>query len=179
MSNLVNPYRNASGARYYSGLFYERANPVESALYTIKDYDSEYMGRVYPSLYRLYLSERDVLEYTFANKYLDGWEHWTTLCDQQWFKPLATRWRHELELIIRSEALDRLRQDAASNSRSAAMSNRLLLERGWSVEKNTKGRPSKAEIKKEANRLAQDRYDLQADAQRVAASLPTELLTKQ
>jgi hypothetical protein len=109
----------------------------------------------------------DPLEFRFANTYLDGYEHWTMLCNCTWFKPIVARWRNELELKIRSEALLRLEQDAVSGSRSSAQSNRFLLDRGWVLEKNTKGRPSKAEIKKEAQKAAQLQKDTEADLARI------------
>jgi hypothetical protein len=48
-------------------LFLEVNYNPESAVYTRKDYDHEYKGKVYPSLKRLYLQMEDVVEYEFAN----------------------------------------------------------------------------------------------------------------
>lgn len=171
----TNPFRSSGGNRYLEALFYERGLKDKSpVLYTLKDRDHEVDGRVIPSLYRLYMEANDPLEWRFANTYLEGWEHWQMLCNCSWFKPYVSRWRYELELKIRSEALIRLREDAQSESRSAARSNLVLLQRGWDVEKNTKGRPSKTEIKKAADELAETRQTLDHDYQRVMLTETTQ-----
>lgn len=143
-------FRNPAGGPWYlRGLFFETTTADKSTvIYTLKDQDHE----GFPSLYRLYLEMSDPLEYDFANTYLGGWEHWQQLTHATWFDPYITRWREELELKIRSEALIRLREDAKSSSRSAAASNRFLLEKGW-VPKEA-GRPTKKAVKEEAQRKA-------------------------
>lgn len=162
-----NPFRSTSGNRYLQGLFYEMVNADKATVvYTLKDQD--HLG--FASLYRLYMETADPLEYRFALKHLDGWEHWTMLCDCSWFKPYVERWRKELELKIRSEALVRVIDDAKSGSRSSAASNRLVLEKGWAVtadEKNTKGRPSKTDIKAEARRIATVQQEQADDLARI------------
>ncbi len=121
----------------------------------------------FPSLYRLYLEMGDVLEYNFSKTYLGGWEHWQKLQQCTWFKPYLKRWREELELKIRSEALTRLATDATSSSRSSASSNRYLLDRGWAIDKNEKGRPSKEQIKEKAKEMAEFQTQLDTDLLRI------------
>ncbi len=159
-------FRSSSGNRYLEGLFYERTGADKSTVvYTLKDQD--HLG--YPSLYRLYMEANDPLEHAFATAHLDGWEHWTMLCECAWFKPLIERWRLELELRIRSEALVRLIADAKSGSKSAHTSNRILVQRGWDTKKNTKGRPSKADVKAEAKRIAINHQEQAEDLARITA----------
>lgn len=143
-------FRNPSGGPWYlRGLFYETTLADKSTvLYTLKDQDHE----GYKSLYRLYLEMEDLLEYDFANTHLGGWEHWQQLCNTTWFEPYITRWREELELKVRTEALRTLREDAKSSSRSAAASNRFLLEKGWAPK--VPGRPTKQAVKDEAQKRA-------------------------
>src|SRR3990167_1337022 len=96
----LNPFKNASGARLTQALFYEETGADKSSvIYTLKDQDHE----GFPSLYRLYIEMEDILEYEFANKYLDNWSHWEWLTQAGWFKPYVLRWRKELELKIRSK----------------------------------------------------------------------------
>lgn len=157
-------FRSSSGNRYLEGLFFERTGADKATvMFTLKDQD--HLG--FPSLYRLYMAEADLLEWRFATTHLEGWEHWTMLCACEWFKPLVERWRKELELKLRGEALVRIIADSKSGSRSAATSNRLLIEGGWATEKNSKGRPSKADVKAEAKRLAQADQATEQDLQRV------------
>lgn len=138
-------FRNASGSRYLNALFFEHYLDKETVLYTLKSKDHN----GYPSLYRLYMELADPLEYTFANTYFEDWDHWKTLTECNWFKPYITKWRKELELKIRSEALVRLRQDAEGDSKTSVSSNKYLLEGGWK-DKAEKGRPSKDDIRKAA-----------------------------
>lgn len=161
-----NPYRSAGGNRYTQALFWEMVDDKSTVVYTLKDRDHQ----GFPSLYRLYMAENDPLEWAFSQKYLDGWEHWEMLSASGFFKPYITRWRYELELKLRSEALARAMVDAQSGSKTAQMSNKLLIQRGWSIEKNTKGRPSKADIKREANRLAETNRVFEEDLNRILPS---------
>lgn len=155
-------FRNASNTRYLKALFFETSSDKSCVVYTLKDNDHE----GYPSLRRLYLEEGDPLEISFAEKYLDGYEHWEMLVECTWFEPYAERWRKELELTIRSDALKNIILDSKSDSKSAASSNRFLVEGGWKP-KATKGRPSKADIKKATKDELQIRQRLEDDYNRI------------
>lgn len=158
----MNKFRNSSGARYTKALFFETITDKTTVLYTLKDEDHE----GFPSLYRLYLEEEDPLEYNFANKYLDGWEHWELLCECDWFLPKVERWRRELELKIRSEALAKIVKDADSDSKSAQMSRRFLVNGEWKP-KHTKGRPTKAEITRATKESVAQHKIMQQDLDRI------------
>ena len=132
--------------------------------YTLKDYDSN----GYQSLYRLYMEANDPTEYTFANQHMGGWEHWTRLCECTWFQPYVTRWRHELELRIRANALKNILSLANAEGKDKLAANKLLLGSwGDKTEARGRGRPSKAEIKKEAHRLAEIEQNLTSDFERI------------
>lgn len=160
-------FRNSKNQLLLRSIFYETIGADKSSvIYTLKDWDHE----GYPSLYRLYMELEDVLEYEFANLYLDSWTHWETLCNCTWFKKTVTRWRKELELKLRSKALRQLRTDAADEeSKTMNSSNRYLLERGW-VDKPTKGRPSKEDVKKAAKEKAEESQALQNDLLRISGT---------
>lgn len=163
-----NKFRNSMNTRLTKGLFYELSEDHTQDVYTLKDQDHLVGEKLYPSLYRLYMEAEDLLEYNFANTHLDGWEHWTMITGATWFKPYLDRWRKELELKVRSDALQRLREDALSNSKSAQLSNRFLLERGWDLEVGKgRGRPSKAEIKQAAKEAAEQKTTFEADYNRL------------
>lgn len=148
---------------YLRAIFYEETGADKSTVvYTLKDEDHE----GFPSLYRLWMEMEDLLEYEFANEYLGNWSHWETIKECSWFKPYYTRWKKELELKIRSKALHKLRTDAAGETKTSNSSNRYLLERGWE-DKATKGRPSKADIKKAAKEQAQSIQVLESDLNRI------------
>lgn len=134
------------------------AKPV----YTLYDFDKD----GFPSLYRLYMETADPTEYEFAVRYLHDWKHWLALTAAEWFKPYVTRWREELELKIKSAVLRRVIDDSLSPGRDGQSAAKFILEKGWS-EKNTKGRPSKEEIRDAADRLAQDSTRIDTDMERL------------
>lgn len=162
----MNPkFRNSNGLGYTKALFYEMVQDREKVLYTLKDQDHE----GYPSLYRLYMECSDPTEYRFATQYFDGWAHWEdiSLCD--WFRPHIEKWRRELEVRTRSEALARILDTAKSgNPKTLMQSNKFLLDGGWvSKDQRKVGRPTKEAIQKETARLADIQRQLNEDLERV------------
>lgn len=141
-------------------------NEKDYVLYTLKNEDF----RGYLSLYRLFMEEGDITEWRFVQKYLHSWDHWEILCSTPWFKPYITKWRKELELKLRSEALAKIKETAQNKSHKQNLeANKYLLSGSWMPKEDAKrrGRPSKEEIKEEAVRMAQDEQKLAEDYQRV------------
>jgi hypothetical protein len=164
----TNKYRNNTNSRYTKALFYEMTMSDKSTvLYTLKDEDH----KSYPSLYRLYMDLDDLTEYEFANTYLDGWEHWQMLCDCEWFKPFVLRWREELELRTKAAALRAIKQEANEGTKNSYSANKVLLEGGWKKEAGksvqSRGRPTKDEVNKEAKIEAEKRNQVIGDAKRL------------
>lgn len=139
--------KDTQGRPLTQGLFLEISYDTRYAVYTLKDEDYEYEGKLYPSLKRLYLEMEDVVEYTFANRYLLGWSHWKRLQENKLFTARIEEWREELELKLRSQAIrDILDMTADEKSFQAA---KFIADKGW--EKLKAGRPRTAEkIKEEA-----------------------------
>lgn len=164
----VSKFTNAGGKYRTLSLFWEMASfdsDKSECLYTLRDED--YRGL--PSLKRLYLEKADPTEYSFASEYLGGWGHWQAIVSTTWFQPHALRWRSELEIKLRSEALTRLREEANSGSRNAFQANRFLALGGW-LPKETKrkvGRPSTEAIKQEAAELFEFEKSILADHDRL------------
>lgn len=116
----------------------------EAAIYTLKDVDHEWNGKIYPSLKRLYLEEEDPTEYNFATKFLLGWRHWMRLCDNKILRKHIDEWRDELEMKLRSRAV----QEMIQNSRKGKIqASKWLADKGWA--QRGAGRPTKAEIASE------------------------------
>lgn len=139
--------KDTQGRPLTQGLFLEISYNTQYAVYTLKDEDHEYEGKVYPSLKRLYLSMEDVVEYDFANKYLLGWSHWKRLQENKAINKYITEWREELELKLRSQAVrDIIDMTADEKSFQAA---KWIADKGW--EKLAKGRPRTADkVREEA-----------------------------
>jgi len=163
----MNQFKASNGTRLLRALFYE-TTPIDKAgvLYTLKDVDH----KGYPSLYRLYMKLDDLTEYEFSQMYMDGWEHWTMLCECPWFKDVVTRWRKELLLRTQANCLRAIRLEA-SEGKNQYHANKYLLEAGWQ-EPDTKkrGRPSKEDIKKEAEAQASNVVRLREDFKRISTN---------
>lgn len=163
---IVSKVTNANGSRLLGQLFLETATRKrETAPYTLKDYD--YRGK--PSLYRLYMEESDPTEYRFANKYLADWQHWKRLCECEWFKETVARWREELDLKLQAEALSRIIEESKQTGREGHSASKYLLEKGWL--KDTKGRPSKAQVSDAAHKIASENTRLKEDAARLGVNV--------
>jgi hypothetical protein len=171
--NLDNPYRSYVGAPLTNGLFYDSPStgaPKDKALYTLKDKDTTHNGVKYKSLYRLYMETGDLTEYSFYTKYLDGLEHFEKLCSASFFKPYIERWRKELELRTRAQALRQIVDIAKDSSHKASFSaNRFLLAGDWKTPSEAKGRgrPSKADIRAVAQTMAEEEQRLAEDYDRI------------
>lgn len=137
----------------------------EFAVYTLKEYDHTYNGVVYPSLKKLYLKEEDPTEYTFADKYLLGWQHWKRLNENKALSKHFEEWREELELKIRSQAVRDMMNLCASESGNFSAA-KFLADRGW--DKRAAGRPSKAEKERQLRIEDRIKEDFDADIVRLA-----------
>jgi len=157
-------FRDVHGRRLYKKLFYETTlagDAKDKVLYTLKDQTHE----GFPSLYQLYMAEADPTEYIFSTKYFDSYDHWKTLSSREWFKPIVARWREELDVQIRANALKRIIAESKSSSKNSFMANKYLLEKGWVSE--GKGRPSKDQVLAAAKEEAQKAQTLEEDFLRV------------
>lgn len=140
----------------FSSLFLE-PKYEDGAIYTLKDIDLTHKGKFYPSLYKLYIKMSDVTEYDFANLYFESYQHWAELCEMDFFKPYIHRWRKELELKVKSGALKEIiEQSVSEDPKKRLEAAKYLYEKVYVGDKHSKGRPSKKEIKAEAQRQAQE-----------------------
>ena len=153
--------RDSMGRPLTQGLFLEITYDTRFAVYTLKDEDFFYEGKLYPSLKRLYLECEDPGEYEFANKYLANWDAWERICNNKLFSKRIEQWRRELEIKLRSKGIKQMMAKADTSPMAA----KWLADRGW-VQKEP-GRPSKAEIEAKAEALAQSDLDFSADIKRL------------
>lgn len=164
---MTSPFRNTMGTRLTKGLFFETADDKSNVLYTLKRQDH----LNFQSLYRLYIDAADLGEHAFAQKYLDGWEHWEMLCNCTWFKPYVEVWRRELEAKIETEVLAEMSRLALSEGKQQFSAAKYMLDRlRKPAEKQKRGRPTKTAIKEEISRMA--------SAERMAAEDLTRIQEK-
>lgn len=137
-------------------LFLELGYNTEFAVYTLKDWDHEYNGKLYPSLKQLYTQFEDVIEYDFANTYLLGWKHWQRICNNKALTPYVEEWRLELEMKLRSQAVKDIIDMTADEKSFQAK--KWIVDKGW--DKRPAGRPSAKNKETEAAfvRKVQDDY---------------------
>jgi hypothetical protein len=154
-------FKSPNGALYTKQLFYELADTGRDlVLYTLKDDDHE----GYPSIKRLYVELEDETEYLFATTYFHSWRHFKKLLDVRWFKDVIDEAREELAVKMAAKELLKIRQKSEQGDLRAAQ---YLIEQRWKP-KESVGRPSKAKIKAEAERLAQDKSEFDDDLARIA-----------
>ena len=166
-----NKFKNSMGAHLLQALFFETTidwSEKSDVLYTLKLEDHEVDGKVYPSIHKAYVSMADASEYEFANKYFDGYTHWKKLCNCNWFKPYLDEMREELEVKLKAEALNRIREIALDKSnKSHYMANKFITEHGLGVKKDNRGRPSKEKIRAEADKLFKSSDEVTEDYNRI------------
>lgn len=166
------PFRLSNRKRLLKGLFYEMTGADKTGVkYTLKEED--HLG--YPSLSRLYLETADPTEYQFAKTYLESWEHWQQLLACNWFKEHVAKWRIELEVKMKSEAIANIIRDSRDKgSKTRFTANKFIVEKGWEPKEGqgkTRGRPSKEQISQAAADLALESSRLQEDFERITGKM--------
>jgi hypothetical protein len=166
-------FRAANGNLYTRELFEDWVG--EGAPYTLKPRDH----RGAKSLYLLYMETEDPTEYQFAVRYLEGWQHWERISKLAWMKDLVAQWRIELAAKLRSRALQELKDLAQSGTKEAFQANKWLLEKNvvgpQPDEKVRRGRPTKHDIAKEADRIASSTKEINKDYDLLIVQEPNEV----
>lgn len=126
------PLKDTMGRYMTQSLFSEfKRGP---GVYNLTDFDSESSL----SMKKIYLDIADVTEYKAAVALLGSWEHWSKLCEATWFIPYINSWRDELELKIKSEAIQNLRLTSKEEGGKGANAARWLAEGKWSKKSSNK-----------------------------------------
>ena len=98
---------DSTGRRLTIGLFKELSdNP--SAPFSIADWR------------RIYVEIADPTDYKAAHVLIGQWEHWTMLTECKAFATELAKWRAEVEVKLRSEAIAELRKQAKTEKGTAA-----------------------------------------------------------
>lgn len=100
--------RMSNGILPTQALFYEFGN--KDALYTLKSRDVAKDGKVYMSIYKIYMESVD--EYEAALRLVGDMGHWRKLCSLKWFVEGLPQFSWE--------GLAQLRSDMASRDKSVA-----------------------------------------------------------
>jgi len=149
-------------------LFREMSYQVKDhdPIYTLKEVDPQ--GEL-PSLHKMYMDIADPSEYLFALAAFGSWRHFVHLCKLDWFEEYVERYRDELEIKLRSEAIKSLEFHARGKGGTPAA--KFLAQAGWRSTGSKRGRPSNEEIEGEKKRLARIDDEVGDDAQRLGLKL--------
>lgn len=141
----MSKYLNSNGNRLTRGLFIEWDSNYDSrmAIYSLGKEDKEVDGKVYPSLYRLYMELGDLGEGEFVEKYMYDKRHWEMVCESV-LKNEIPHWRDELRQRQFSKMLEVLERDALDpESNTSTSSAKFLIEKIYRRVPPAKvGRPS-------------------------------------
>lgn len=166
---IESEWKDPRGVKYTKSLFLETSLDKSLVKYTLADEDRE----GYPSLYRLYMEMGDLTEYEFATTYFYNWDHWKKLCVAGWFIPHVARWREELDLKTKAEALKRIKQEAKDpKAKNTFSANKILIDRSWEnskpkTPKRKAGRPTQEEVTGELKRTTKEARELGEDWARI------------
>lgn len=115
----------------------------------------------------IYMSYSDPTEYQFAMDTLGDWKHWEYLQTLQWFMKELSQWREEMEVKLRSMAIQSMIVTAATEGSKGTTAAKWLATKGWTDEGKGRGRPSKEEVERERKIQARIKDDLKEDATRL------------
>ena len=127
-------------------------------LYTIRE------NPAYIDMRSLYLVIGDITEYQFAIKAFGSWKHFKHMCTLGWFMALLSEWREELEIKIRSQAVQALIDTAVREGAKGTTAAKYVAEKGWMKKR---GRPSNEDVERERKIQAGIKDDLSDDAKRI------------
>lgn len=153
--------KDKMGRYMTQSLFLESEYDPDVAIFTFDGEDKLYQGKTFISLKRLYLEESDTVEYAFATKYLYDWPHWQKMCKNAVLLTHINAWREELQLKLASEGLATLIHLAINEESYQAA--KYLADKGFV--KNSRGRPSNAEIEGVLKKQTEDAKDFDNDFQ--------------
>lgn len=165
---------NGSNKIKTRSLFYElEPDQKEDCIFTLKDEDLVIDGKKLISLKRLYLNlvVNDPTEYEFAQEVFGSWEVWEAISVQRSFKAIIEKWRSEVAVKIKSEAIRSISEEMRSGGRSSFSAAKLLLDKGW-IDKETFDSKTKKKLKeKEEQENKEARSLLLSDAERLGLRL--------
>ena len=161
--NLNSPLKDVTGRYLTRALFEELSD---------KDVSEKYTHRcTLKEAHDLYMEIADPTEYEFAkgllfNEHTNFWDQWRRLVETPDFFFHLSKWREELEIQIRSEAVKAMISIANSRDKGAAVAAKWVAERGWEPKRRA-GRPNKDHTEKEKRTAEALTSSVADDAERI------------
>ncbi len=163
-------FKGSNGKTKSKSLFYELCySETDDAVFTLKDRDLEAHGKLYLSLQKLYLSlaPNDPTEYEFAQTVFGSWEVWKIVSNSVGVKSHVAKWRREVEVKVKSEAIKAIAEEMKTNGRSSFSAAKLLLDKGWLDKDNASQAKQKLKAREEDDQNKQALSLLSEDAERL------------
>lgn len=123
-------------------------------LMTLREFEMDGL----PSMHAMFMEDKDVTGYTTCMRTVGVWRYWQKIWRSKELKKHMDAWVAELEVQLMAEGLQKMRK---SDSPASA---KYLMEKGWDKKA---GRPSKADVEREARRQAMVDNDLADDINRL------------
>jgi len=155
---------DTSGKYLTLALFWEHRHPKYIPTFTVKDRAIERDGVSYPSLKEIYLEYSDPTEYIFATEVFGSWPHWQMICESYNIRPVIAKWRAELEVKLKAEALRSMIDSAKNDGSKGLTAAKYIAEKGW---EKKRGRPSKEDIARERKMSADVSKEIEDDIARM------------
>jgi len=115
----------------------------------------------------VFISCADLTEYRAAMQLVGDWQEWNRLKrNSGWFANHVLLWVEELKTRLKSDAMQKIIELAASDSNSAGTAAKWLAEGTWEKEAG-RGRPSKAEQRRAAQRIASAAAETEEEKKRM------------
>lgn len=165
--SLSPPYKNTQGAYYTRGLFWDVSKVLPHNLRSIDAVFDLYQDR--PGLINAratFVELGDPTGYRWAIKYLGDWHHWEILMKCKWFKEAYDVWVHELNVKLRSDAVDRIKEISDGGTQQSLAAAKYLADMA-KPKVYGRGRPSSAEISGELKRAVKVLETEEADMERI------------
>lgn len=171
LKDSMGRYRTQSLFWEYSFLNQNRETVLDP-IFTIKDYDLEKEGIIYPSLKLIYMTYDHVpnFEYEFALEVFGSWDHWNKLASETipTIRNAIREWRAELEIKIKCKSMKAIMTASLIDDTKGLQAAKYLSDKGYAPQR---GRPSKEEVERERKITAGVNKDLEDDMTRLGLSI--------
>lgn len=162
--------KTSNGIIRTKSLFYELSyHDPEYAIFTTKEHDIEFQGRRMLSLQQLYVAmvPNDPTEYEFAQTVFGSWEVWDKIQRAPQIAPFVKKWRNEVEIKVKSQAIQAIAEEMKTGGRSSFSAAKLLLEKGWLDKDNASQAKKKLAAKEQEQQDKEALMLLSDDAERL------------
>lgn len=170
----VDQLKGPNGKCRTKSLFYELSYyDTTDVIFTTKEKDIRVDDKLYVSLHQLYVSmvPNDPTEYDFAQRVFGSWDIWQTISKAPQIKPYVNKWRKEVEVKVKSQAIQAIAEEMKTGGRSSFSAAKLLLEKGWLDKDNASQAKKKLQAKEDEEQNKEALNLLSEDAKRLGINI--------